>query len=354
MALLQIAEPGQSAAPHQHKRAVGIDLGTTNSLVAAVRSGQADTLCDEQGRDLLPSVVHYQANTIRVGFDAKREAALDPHNTIVSVKRMMGKGLAEIDTRQQPYEFVATETGMPQLQTRQGLVNPVQVSAEILKKLAERGAASLGGDLDGVVITVPAYFDDAQRQGTKDAARLAGLHVLRLLNEPTAAAIAYGLDSGQEGVIAVYDLGGGTFDISILRLHRGVFEVMATGGDSALGGDDFDHLLADWLKEQAGLSGQLDARTQRELLDAAASIKHGLTDADAVACTFAGWQGTVTRSQFDELIQPLVKRTLQACRRALRDAGLEQEEVLEVVMVGGSTRVPLVRERVGEFFGRTP
>ncbi|MFQ2892538.1 Fe-S protein assembly chaperone HscA [Aeromonas caviae] len=354
MALLQIAEPGQSAAPHQHKRAVGIDLGTTNSLVAAVRSGQADTLCDEQGHDLLPSVVHYQADTIRVGFDAKREAALDPHNTIVSVKRMMGKALADIDTRQQPYEFVATETGMPQLQTRQGLVNPVQVSAEILKKLAERGAASLGGDLDGVVITVPAYFDDAQRQGTKDAARLAGLHVLRLLNEPTAAAIAYGLDSGQEGVIAVYDLGGGTFDISILRLHRGVFEVMATGGDSALGGDDFDHLLADWLKEQAGLSGQLDARTQRELLDAAASIKHGLTDADAVACTFAGWQGTVTRSQFDELIQPLVKRTLQACRRALRDAGLEQEEVLEVVMVGGSTRVPLVRERVGEFFGRTP
>ncbi|WP_440893187.1 Fe-S protein assembly chaperone HscA [Aeromonas dhakensis] len=354
MALLQIAEPGQSAAPHQHKRAVGIDLGTTNSLVAAVRSGQADTLCDEQGRDLLPSVVHYQADTIRVGFDAKREAALDPHNTIVSAKRMMGKALADIDTRQQPYEFVAADNGMPQLQTRQGLVNPVQVSAEILKKLAERGAAALGGDLDGVVITVPAYFDDAQRQGTKDAARLAGLHVLRLLNEPTAAAIAYGLDSGQEGVIAVYDLGGGTFDISILRLHRGVFEVMATGGDSALGGDDFDHLLADWLKEQAGLSGQLDARTQRELLDAAAAVKHGLTDADAVACAFAGWQGSVTRSQFDQLIQPLVKRTLLACRRALRDAGLEQQEVLEVVMVGGSTRVPLVRELVGEFFQRTP
>ncbi|MFA7821169.1 Fe-S protein assembly chaperone HscA [Aeromonas dhakensis] len=354
MALLQIAEPGQSAAPHQHKRAVGIDLGTTNSLVAAVRSGQADTLCDEQGRDLLPSVVHYQADAIRVGFDAKREAALDPHNTIVSAKRMMGKALADIDTRQQPYEFVAADNGMPQLQTRQGLVNPVQVSAEILKKLAERGAAALGGDLDGVVITVPAYFDDAQRQGTKDAARLAGLHVLRLLNEPTAAAIAYGLDSGQEGVIAVYDLGGGTFDISILRLHRGVFEVMATGGDSALGGDDFDHLLADWLKEQAGLSGQLDARTQRELLDAAAAVKHGLTDADTVACAFAGWQGSVTRSQFDELIQPLVKRTLLACRRALRDAGLEQEDVLEVVMVGGSTRVPLVRELVGEFFQRTP
>ncbi|MFR9702719.1 Fe-S protein assembly chaperone HscA [Aeromonas sanarellii] len=354
MALLQIAEPGQSAAPHQHKRAVGIDLGTTNSLVAAVRSGQADTLCDEQGRFLLPSVVHYQDAAIRVGFDAKREAALDPHNTIVSVKRMMGKALADMDTRQQPYEFVAAENGMPQLQTRQGLVNPVQVSAEILKALAERGARTLGGDLDGVVITVPAYFDDAQRQGTKDAARLAGLHVLRLLNEPTAAAIAYGLDSGQEGVIAVYDLGGGTFDISILRLHRGVFEVMATGGDSALGGDDFDHLLADWLKEQAGLSGQLDARTQRELLDLAASVKHGLTDADCVPCAFAGWQGTVTRSQFDALITPLVKRTLLACRRALRDAGLEQEEVLEVVMVGGSTRVPLVRELVGEFFRRTP
>ncbi|WFC15750.1 Fe-S protein assembly chaperone HscA [Aeromonas salmonicida] len=354
MALLQIAEPGQSAAPHQHKRAVGIDLGTTNSLVAAVRSGHADTLCDEQGRDLLPSVVHYQVDAIRVGFDAKREASLDPHNTIVSAKRMMGKALADIDTRQQPYEFVAADNGMPQLQTRQGLVNPVQVSAEILKKLAERGAAALGGELDGVVITVPAYFDDAQRQGTKDAARLAGLHVLRLLNEPTAAAIAYGLDSGQEGVIAVYDLGGGTFDISILRLHRGVFEVMATGGDSALGGDDFDHLLADWIKAQAGLSGQLDASTQRELLDVAAAVKHGLTDADLVPCAFAGWQGEVSRHLFEELITPLVKRTLLACRRALRDAGLEQVEVLEVVMVGGSTRVPLVRERVGEFFQRTP
>lgn len=354
MALLQIAEPGQSAAPHQHKRAVGIDLGTTNSLVAAVRSGHADTLCDEQGRDLLPSVVHYQVDAIRVGFDAKQEASLDPHNTIVSAKRMMGKALADIDTRQQPYQFVAADNGMPQLQTRQGLVNPVQVSAEILKKLAERGAAALGGELDGVVITVPAYFDDAQRQGTKDAARLAGLHVLRLLNEPTAAAIAYGLDSGQEGVIAVYDLGGGTFDISILRLHRGVFEVMATGGDSALGGDDFDHLLADWIKAQAGLSGQLDASTQRELLDVAAAVKHGLTDADLVPCAFAGWQGEVSRHLFEELITPLVKRTLLACRRALRDAGLEQVEVLEVVMVGGSTRVPLVRERVGEFFQRTP
>ncbi|MFM4802570.1 Fe-S protein assembly chaperone HscA [Aeromonas bivalvium] len=354
MALLQIAEPGQSAAPHQHKRAVGIDLGTTNSLVAAVRSGQADTLSDSQGRVLLPSAVHYQTDAIRVGFDAKREAALDPRNTIISVKRMMGKALADIDTRQQPYEFVASDNGSPQILTRQGLVNPVQVSAEILKSLAERGAATLGGDLDGVVITVPAYFDDAQRQGTKDAARLAGLHVLRLLNEPTAAAIAYGLDSGQEGVIAVYDLGGGTFDISILRLHRGVFEVMATGGDSALGGDDFDHLLADWIKEQAGLAGALDARLQRELLDTAAAVKHGLTEADTVPCTFAGWQGEVSRARFDALILPLVKRTLLACRRALKDAGLGADEVLEVVMVGGSTRVPLVRDQVGNFFGRTP
>ncbi|MGL5032141.1 MAG: Fe-S protein assembly chaperone HscA [Aeromonas sp.] len=354
MALLQIAEPGQSAVPHQHKRAVGIDLGTTNSLVAAVRSGHANTLNDEQGRALLPSVVHYRLDDIRVGFDAKREAALDPHNTIVSVKRMMGKALADIDTRQQPYQFIATDNGMPQLQTRQGLVNPVQVSAEVLKTLAERGAKSLGGDLDGVVITVPAYFDDAQRQGTKDAARLAGLHVLRLLNEPTAAAIAYGLDSGQEGVIAVYDLGGGTFDISILRLHRGVFEVMATGGDSALGGDDFDHLLADWIKEQAGLAGDLDAHLQRELLDAAAAVKHDLTDAEQASCTFANWQGSISRHQFDQLITPLVKRTLQACRRALRDAGLEQVDVLQVVMVGGSTRVPLVREQVGAFFARTP
>ncbi|EOD53989.1 Fe-S protein assembly chaperone HscA [Aeromonas molluscorum] len=354
MALLQIAEPGQSAAPHQHKRAVGIDLGTTNSLVAAVRSGQADTLNDTAGRALLPSAVHYQADSIRVGFDAKAEAAQDPQNTIISVKRMMGKALADLDLRQQPYEFVASDNGSPQILTRQGLVNPVQVSAEILKSLAARGAATLGGDLDGVVITVPAYFDDAQRQGTKDAARLAGLHVLRLLNEPTAAAIAYGLDSGQEGVIAVYDLGGGTFDISILRLHRGVFEVMATGGDSALGGDDFDHLLADWLKAQAGLDGQLDARLQRELLDAATAIKHGLTDTDSVSCAFAGWQGELSRVQFDALILPLVKRTLLACRRALKDAGLSAAEVLEVVMVGGSTRVPLVREQVGSFFGRTP
>jgi molecular chaperone HscA len=352
MALLQIAEPGQSAAPHQQKRAVGIDLGTTNSLVATVRSGEAQTLPDSLGRPLLPSVVHYQADAIRVGHEARTEAAQDPENTIVSVKRLMGKALSDVDTARMPYRF-ADGVAVPHILTRQGPVNPVQVSAEILNVLALRGAEALAGDLDGVVITVPAYFDDAQRQGTKDAARLAGLHVLRLLNEPTAAAIAYGLDSGQEGVIAVYDLGGGTFDISILRLNRGVFEVMATGGDSALGGDDFDHLLADWICEQAG-SPALNSSEQRTLLDLACDTKQRLTDSDAVTISFAGWQGEVTRECFNALTLPLVKRTLLACRRALKDAGVEADEVREVVMVGGSTRVPQVREKVGEFFGRMP
>ena len=356
MALLQISEPGLSAAPHQRRLAVGIDLGTTNSLVATVRSGQAETLADEQGRHLLPSVVHYQQQGHAVGFDARANAARDPANTISSVKRMMGRSLADIQTRYPhlPYQLQASENGLPMIATAAGLLNPIRVSADILKALAERATATLGGDLDGVVITVPAYFDDAQRQGTKDAARLAGLHVLRLLNEPTAAAIAYGLDSGQEGVIAVYDLGGGTFDISILRLSRGVFEVLATGGDSALGGDDFDHLLADYIREQAGISDRSDARIQRELLDAAIDAKIALSDAQTVTVNVAGWQGDITRDQFNDLIAPLVKRTLLACRRALKDAGVEASEVLEVVMVGGSTRVPLVRERVGEFFGHTP
>ncbi|MEQ4465816.1 Fe-S protein assembly chaperone HscA [Enterobacter asburiae] len=356
MALLQISEPGLSAAPHQRRLAVGIDLGTTNSLVATVRSGQAETLADEQGRHLLPSVVHYQQQGHAVGYDARANAARDPANTISSVKRMMGRSLADIQTRYPhlPYQLQASENGLPMIATAAGLLNPIRVSSDILKALAARATATLGGDLDGVVITVPAYFDDAQRQGTKDAARLAGLHVLRLLNEPTAAAIAYGLDSGQEGVIAVYDLGGGTFDISILRLSRGVFEVLATGGDSALGGDDFDHLLADYIREQAGISDRSDARVQRELLDAAIDAKIALSDAQTVTVNVAGWQGDITRDQFSDLIAPLVKRTLLACRRALKDAGVEANEVLEVVMVGGSTRVPLVRERVGEFFGCTP
>ena len=356
MALLQISEPGLSAAPHQRRLAAGIDLGTTNSLVATVRSGQAETLPDHQGRYLLPSVVNYQASGLTVGYDARQNAALDPVNTISSVKRMMGRSLADIEARYPhlPYQLQASENGLPMIQTTGGLLNPIRVSADILKALAERATEALAGELDGVVITVPAYFDDAQRQGTKDAARLAGLHVLRLLNEPTAAAIAYGLDSGQEGVIAVYDLGGGTFDISILRLSRGVFEVLATGGDSALGGDDFDHLLADYLREQAGLRDRSDNRLQRELLDAAIAAKIALSDADVAHVEVGGWQGDISRSQFNDLIAPLVKRTLMACRRALKDAGVEAQEVLEVVMVGGSTRVPLVRERVGEFFGRTP
>ncbi|ENT2994758.1 Fe-S protein assembly chaperone HscA [Raoultella planticola] len=356
MALLQISEPGLSAAPHQRRLAAGIDLGTTNSLVATVRSGQAETLPDHQGRYLLPSVVNYHESGLSVGYDARHNASLDPVNTISSVKRMMGRSLADIQTRYPhlPYQLQASENGLPMIQTAGGLLNPVRVSADILKALAARATEALSGELDGVVITVPAYFDDAQRQGTKDAARLAGLHVLRLLNEPTAAAIAYGLDSGQEGVIAVYDLGGGTFDISVLRLSRGVFEVLATGGDSALGGDDFDHLLADYLRELAGLSDRSDNRLQRELLDAAIAAKIALSDADSVSVNVGGWQGDITRDQFNELIAPLVKRTLLACRRALKDAGVAAEEVLEVVMVGGSTRVPLVRERVGEFFGRTP
>lgn len=356
MALLQISEPGLSAAPHQRRLAAGIDLGTTNSLVATVRSGQAETLPDHEGRHLLPSVVNYQASGQTIGFDARAMAAADPVNTISSVKRLMGRSLADIQARYPhlPYNLQPSANGLPQIDTPAGLLNPIRVSADILKALAARASEALAGDLDGVVITVPAYFDDAQRQGTKDAARLAGLHVLRLLNEPTAAAIAYGLDSGQEGVIAVYDLGGGTFDISVLRLSRGVFEVLSTGGDSALGGDDFDHLLADWLREQAGFSDRSDNRLQRELLDAAIAAKIALSDADSVAVNVGGWQGNVTRAQFDALIAPLVKRTLLACRRALKDAGVEASEVLDVVMVGGSTRVPLVRERVGEFFGRTP
>ncbi|EMH4107114.1 Fe-S protein assembly chaperone HscA [Serratia ureilytica] len=356
MALLQISEPGLSAAPHQRRLAAGIDLGTTNSLVATVRSGQAETLADEQGRHLLPSVVHYQADAQRVGWEARQQAAQDPANTVSSIKRMMGRSLADVQQRYPnlPYQFQASDNGLPLIVTAAGAVNPVGVSADILLALSARAQAALEGELDGVVITVPAYFDDAQRQGTKDAARLAGLHVLRLLNEPTAAAIAYGLDSGQEGVIAVYDLGGGTFDISILRLSRGVFEVLATGGDSALGGDDFDHLLADWLREQAGVADRSDHGVQRQLLDAAIAAKIALSDADSVRVEVAGWQGEVTRAQFEALIAPLVKRTLMACRRALKDAGVAADEVLEAVMVGGSTRVPLVREQVGAFFGRTP
>ncbi|MDE1235705.1 MULTISPECIES: Fe-S protein assembly chaperone HscA [Vibrio] len=356
MALLQIAEPGQSSAPHQHKLAAGIDLGTTNSLVASVRSGDATTLVDEQGRSILPSVVHYTAETSLVGDAAREKAQRDPANTIISVKRLIGRSLTDIQARYPtlPYHFKASDNGLPILQTAQGDKNPIQVSADILKSLAKRAEQSLGGELAGVVITVPAYFDDAQRAGTKDAANLAGLHVLRLLNEPTAAAIAYGLDSAQEGVIAVYDLGGGTFDISILRLSKGVFEVLATGGDSALGGDDFDHLIAEHLQAQIGLSSPLSAEQNRTLLDAATAAKIALSDTTSVDVSVLGWDGHFTREEFNQLITPLVKKTLLSCRRTLKDAEIDADEVLEVVMVGGSTRTPLVRDLVGEFFGRTP
>ena len=356
MALLQIAEPGQSAAPHQQKLAVGIDLGTTNSLIATVRNGHSDILLDEQNRPLLPSVVHFgKDEKVIVGYEAAELAAQDPQNTVISVKRLIGRSLADIQQRYPnlPYQFVASENGLPLLATRQGVRSPIEISAEILKKLTALGEQRLGGDLVGAVITVPAYFDDAQRQSTKDAAKLAGLNVLRLLNEPTAAAIAYGLDSGQEGVIAVYDLGGGTFDISILRLSRGVFEVLATGGDTALGGDDFDLVLADWIIEQSARKPENDSQ-YRELIELANRLKQALSNSMEVQIHYGNWLGSISREQFNELIQPLVKRSLLACRRALKDAGVETEEVNEVVMVGGSTRVPYVREQVGEFFQKQP
>lgn len=356
MALLQIAEPGQSAAPHQQKLAVGIDLGTTNSLIATVRNGHSDVLLDEQNRPLLPSVVHFgKDDNVIVGYEAAELATQDPQNTVISVKRLIGRSLADIQQRYPnlPYQFVASENGLPLLATRQGVRSPIEISAEILKKLTALGEQRLGGNLVGAVITVPAYFDDAQRQSTKDAAKLAGLNVLRLLNEPTAAAIAYGLDSGQEGVIAVYDLGGGTFDISILRLSRGVFEVLATGGDTALGGDDFDLVLADWIIEQSAIKPENDSQ-YRELIELANHVKVELTHVTETKIQYRNWLGNISREQFNELIQPLVKRSLLACRRALKDAGVEAEEVNEVVMVGGSTRVPYVREQVGDFFQKQP
>ena len=355
MALLQIAEPGQAAAPHQHRLAVGIDLGTTNSLVASVRSGQSVILNDEQERSLLPSVVHYGVEETKVGLEAFEQASLDPKNTIISVKRLIGRSLADVQSRYPslPYEFVASENGLPLIVTAQGPKSPIEVSSDILSRLNHIAEQRLGGELSGVVITVPAYFDDAQRQSTKDAARLAGLNILRLLNEPTAAAVAYGLDSGQEGIIAVYDLGGGTFDISILRLSKGVFEVLATGGDTALGGDDFDHLIAEWVVEQTQVKPQTPNQ-QRELITLASQAKIALSTEKSAVISWQNFSVEISREQFNELIHSLVKRSLLTCRRALKDANVESEEVQAVVMVGGSTRVPYVREQVGEFFGKTP
>mgnify|MGYP003663998944 FL=1 len=360
MALLQIAEPGQSPLPHQVKRAVGIDLGTTNSLVATVRGGRAAVLPDESGAVMLPSVVNYSADSAPVvGSAALALGSQCPADTLMSVKRFMGRGSkdAASDAQRSHYRLVEGEQGLVRFVTSGGDVSPVEVSAEILRVLRQRAVATLGGESDGAVITVPAYFDEAQRQATKDAATLAGLRVLRLMNEPTAAAVAYGLDSAEQGVVAVYDLGGGTFDISILRLQKGVFEVLATGGDTALGGDDLDGVLADWVLQQSG-SPSLASGQYRQLQAAARAAKERLSDElevdiDLQGVLPDGGSLRVTRAIFEGLIQPLVKRTLRACRQCLRDAGLNGD-VDNIVMVGGSTRVPLVREAVGDFFKRPP
>ena len=359
MALLQIAEPGMSTAPHQHRLAVGIDLGTTNSLVATVRSGSPEVLSDEAGRSLLPSIVRYLDNGhAHIGHKARTHQTTDPKNTIVSVKRFMGRGLKDIAHAENlPYDFVDGE-GMVQLNTVAGVKSPVEISAQILATLRQRAEDSLGDDLVGAVITVPAYFDDAQRQATKDAAQLAGLNVLRLLSEPTAAAIAYGLDQGKEGIYAVYDLGGGTFDISILNLSKGVFEVLATGGDSALGGDDFDHRLFCWITEKARLAPLSDqdtatlmvkARQAKELLST-----NEETTIEAILKSGELVQVTITASEFVEITKHLVGKTMNAIRKAMRDADASVEDVDGVVMVGGATRMPHVRRAVSEFFQTIP
>lgn len=344
-----------SPAPHMRKRAAGIDLGTTHSLVATVRSGSPVVLTDEQGENITPSAVHYFADgRIEVGKKARLQAAQDPLNTLVSVKRLMGRGVQDASSLGGGFAYrFADKDGMVQIETVAGLISPVQASAEILKQLAARASAALDGNLDGVVITVPAYFDDAQRQATKDAAKLAGLNVMRLLNEPTAAAVAYGLDRSEEGVIAVFDLGGGTLDISILRLSRGVFEVLATVGDTALGGDDFDQALAEWVLQQARIS-ELDFSGRRSLLDVCRAAKETLSDAASVSVTFANWSGTVTREQYDTLIESFIERSVRCCRKALRDAKIAVADISHVVMVGGSTRCPYVRQKIGDFFQQQP
>ncbi|MCU7798946.1 MAG: Fe-S protein assembly chaperone HscA [gamma proteobacterium symbiont of Lucinoma myriamae] len=363
MALLQISEPGQTTAPHQHKLAVGIDLGTTNSLVASLKSGLAETIADEDGHHLLPSVVQFLGKNddsyqTDVGHQAQQNAANDSLNTIFSVKRYMGRGLEDIK-KHSIYNFVTEkDSAVPRIRTIAGDVSAIEVSAEILKKLKQRAVDALGGDLTGAVITVPAYFDDAQRQATKDAAKLAGLNVLRLINEPTAAAVAYGLDSGSEGIHVIYDLGGGTFDISILKLTKGVFEVLATAGDSALGGDDLDHAITDWILAEAQINDP-DAALLRTILDAARQAKETLSEQDSATLTIELangniWQNELSLSQFEKLIKPLIRKTLVPCRRTLRDANIEADDIQDVVMVGGSTRVPLVRQMVGEFFATEP
>jgi len=358
MALLQISEPGGAPDPHQRRIAVGIDLGTTHSLVAAVRNGVAECLPDNAGRVILPSAVRYLPEGKRqIGAAALAEAATDPRNTIVSVKRFMGRGIHDIEGRDKlPYDFIDAP-GMVQINTVDGVKSPVEVSAEILATLRYRAEDSFDDDVFGAVVTVPAYFDDAQRQATKDAAKLAGLNVLRLISEPTAAAIAYGLENDSEGLYAVYDLGGGTFDISLLRLEKGVFEVVATGGDSALGGDDFDALLADWALATSGLSASTP-QDKRAVLVAARAAKEKLSAADhaTLACPLNGGELSqrVTREQFVVMSQPLIIRTLASVRKVLRDAKTDKADVKGIVMVGGSTRMPMVQSAVGEYFGQTP
>ena len=358
MALFQIAEPGLSAAPHEHRLAVGIDLGTTNSLAATVKSGEPVVLADEAGRQLLPSVVRYlKAGSVETGWDALAHAESDPRNTVYSAKRLLARGRSELKTLPVlPYEIVDAPGGVA-IRTVQGDKSPVEVSAEILKTLAKRAETQLGGELTGAVITVPAYFDDAQRQATKDAARLANLSVLRLLNEPTAAALAYGLDNGAEGVYLVYDLGGGTFDVSLLKLSRGVFEVLGTGGNAALGGDDFDHAVVDWAVSQLG-SVELTAEDRRQLLDRAKAAKEALTDTPETVLKLELSSGThaftLTRVIFDQLTKSLVDETLEAVANVLRDAKLEKDQIKGVVLVGGSTRMPCVRREVEAYFGFAP
>ena len=367
MALLQISEPGQAPDPHQRRIAVGIDLGTTHSLVASVRNGVAECLPDDKGQVILPSVVRYlQGQGRQIGHEAVANAAQDPENTLASVKRFMGRSLSDIANPEKlPYKFVKTEgaasKGMLSIQTVQGEKSPVEVSAEILATLRYRAEDTFNDDLHGAVITVPAYFDDAQRQATKDAAQMAGINVLRLINEPTAAAIAYGLDNASEGIYAVFDLGGGTFDISILRLTRGVFEVMATGGDSALGGDDYDHALADAALASMGLQdvqAGLSAEDKTRLKSAARSAKEALTSASEVALTWTNADQShevkVTRALFEEATAALTARCMSAVKKALRDAKVKAEDIQGVVMVGGSTRMPQVQEAVASFFGKPP
>ncbi len=362
MALLQISEPGQSIAPHEHRLAAGIDLGTTNSLVATVRSGVAESLADKNGIHILPSVVHYADNNeIVVGTSALTHATTDPLNTLASIKRIMGRSVSDLSTLQGylPYQFADQDSNVPRIQTAAGSVTPIEVSAEILKTLRRRAEASLGGELSGVVITVPAYFDDAQRQATKDAAKLAALNVFRLLNEPTAAAVAYGLDQQAEGITAVYDLGGGTFDISILKLTKGVFEVLSTGGDTALGGDDFDRDIANWILQQAKLSANDDHKLMRRVMTEARRAKEALTDSDELLISLqlnddSHFETKLTRAQFEELIKPYIKKTITWCRKTLRAAEIEATDVEHIVMVGGSTRIPYVRNQVEEFFGKPP